>query len=178
MRVCKGCGHPKKLEDFPSVRRREKVYHLHKCKACDAKRGARYRTTSDNYQKHMKEWAAKRRVQRASGENTASFIMWDSRRIDKRKGRKNDLTKEFIESLISQPCSYCGETNLRMTLDRIDNQLGHLQTNVIPACIRCNYARGDIPYEAWKGLIPGLRKARRIGAFGVWTGRVSRRAGT
>jgi len=59
-----------------------------------------------------------------------------------------------------------------MTLDRIDNDKGHTQDNVVPACIRCNYARRSMPYEAWLVVAKGMREAREQGLFGDWTGRV------
>jgi len=83
------------------------------------------------------------------------------------------MTVEFIQNLISQGCIYCGETTLRMTLDRKDNDLAHVKTNVVPACIRCNYARGNMPYEAWLFLAPGMRAAREAGVFGDWVGRIN-----
>jgi hypothetical protein len=58
-----------------------------------------------------------------------------------------------------------------MTLDRKDNDRGHTQDNVVPACIRCNYIRRHTPYEAWLCMVPGVRRARKEGFFGDWTGR-------
>lgn len=99
------------------------------------------------------------------------FIVEDSKRSDKKKCFKNDLDVNFVKSLISLPCSYCGETKLRMTLDRIDNAIGHLKSNVVQACIRCNYTRRDMPYEAWLFLINGMKMARQAGVFNEWTGK-------
>lgn len=99
------------------------------------------------------------------------WILEDSRGTDRKHGRKNDLTKKHIEEQIAKGCSYCGEKELRMTLDRIDNNEGHTQNNTTPACIRCNYIRRNMPYEAWLCLKPGLRKARKQGLFGDWVGR-------
>lgn len=108
---------------------------------------------------------------RAAGIDVARFILREARRSDRLRGRVCDLTKDQIESLISRGCSYCGETGLRMTLDRIDNSGGHTLDNVVPACIRCNYARRDMPYEAWLCLVEGMRQARELGLFKAWTGR-------
>jgi hypothetical protein len=58
-----------------------------------------------------------------------------------------------------------------MTLDRIDNDKGHTEDNVVPACIRCNYTRRSMPYEAWLVVAKGMREARERGLFGEWTGR-------
>ena len=104
--------------------------------------------------------------------NPAQAIIEDSRKSDKKAGRKNDLDVIFVRDLISHPCVYCGETKLRMTLDRKDNTIGHTKNNVVPCCIRCNYARGNMPYDAWLYLIDGMKKARESGAFGTWIGRL------
>ncbi len=108
---------------------------------------------------------------RAEGIDVARFILRDARRADALRGRTCDLTKERIEALIAEGCRYCGETELRMTLDRVDNARGHTSENVVPACIRCNYARRDMPYEAWLCLAAGMRRARELGLFGGWTSR-------
>jgi hypothetical protein len=108
---------------------------------------------------------------RAAGVDVARFILREARRSDTLRGQTCDLTKSEIEQLIGRGCSYCGETALRMTLDRIDNSRGHTRDNVIPACIRCNYARRNMPYEAWLCLTDGMRRARELGLFKEWTGR-------
>jgi len=99
-------------------------------------------------------------------------VIWkDTRAADLKRNRQNDLTKDFIAEQIAKGCSYCGEKDLRMTLDRIDNTLGHLQTNVVPACIRCNYVRKNMPYKAWLVVAQAMKQAREHGLFGNWTGR-------
>jgi hypothetical protein len=108
---------------------------------------------------------------RATGIDVARFILWEARRSDKTRGTICDLTRENVETLIAHGCSYCGETLLRMTLDRIDNAKGHTLENVVPACIRCNYARRDMSHAAWLCLIEGMRRARELGLFNKWTGR-------
>src|SRR5579862_8733161 len=100
---------------------------------------------------------------RKSGDNVARWIYKDSRQSDRKSGLENDLTKEFIEAAIAGGCTYCGETALRMTLDRIDNARGHTQDNVVAACIRCNYLRRSVPYAAWLVIAPAVRQAREQG---------------
>jgi len=55
-----------------------------------------------------------------------------------------------------------------MTLDRKDNDVGHVKDNVVPACVRCNYTRGDMPFDAWLVVAAGMRQAREKGLFGDW----------
>lgn len=101
--------------------------------------------------------------------NPCIAIYMDCKNKDRKSGFVGfDLDKEFIEGLISQGCIYCGETKLRMTLDRIDNSIGHLKCNVLPCCFRCNYIRGSMPFEAWQIIVPAVRQARESGLFGDW----------
>jgi len=88
------------------------------------------------------------------------------------------LTKGFIAEQVAKGCLYCGESEIRMTLDRICNEKGHTQDNVMPACIRCNYTRRDMPHEAWLVVAKGMREAREAGLFNGWTGRVKRAKAT
>lgn len=111
-----------------------------------------------------------RRNQRKNIDLIGRIILYDSRNSDKKKGLENDLTIDFIQLLIDKGCSYCDEKNLRMTLDRINNDLGHLQNNVIPACIRCNYIRKNMPYEAWLVVSKGVKKANAKKLFKNWIG--------
>jgi hypothetical protein len=130
--------------------------------------GSRGRTAS------RKRYEEKLRAQRAAGVNTARWILTDSRSSDKKCGRKNDLDREFIEAEIAKGCMYCGDSSSRMTLDRIDNVEGHVRTNVVAACIRCNLIRGDMPYSAWMEIAPAVRSAYEKGLFGQWEGRLNR----
>lgn len=122
----------------------------------------------------QRRWKEKLKFRRRNGIDVAYFILQDSRGIDRKKGLRNDLTLELIEKKIKRGCSYCGEAKLRMTLDRIDNAKGHSKENVRAACIRCNYARGNMPYAAWLCLVEGMRQARLKGLFGTWIGRLNR----
>jgi hypothetical protein len=96
-------------------------------------------------------------------------ICIDCRSSDKKKGRENDLDVDFVHAAISEGCSYCGDTDSRMTLDRIDNDFGHTKNNVVSACLRCNLTRGSMPFAAWAIIAPKMREARLAGLFGDWT---------
>lgn len=137
----------------------------------------RYCSTCKTYRFRDKDpdrWLQSRQeIRRKRRLNIPQTILEDCRKSDRKKSRDNDLDILFVKLLVENPCEYCGEDELRMTLDRVDNHVGHLKSNVVPACIRCNYARGNMPYAAWLRLIPGMKEARLAGEFGTWTGRMS-----
>jgi len=62
---------------------------------------------------------------------------------DKKRGLANDLTPEFIQKKLEEPCEYCGTTEDLRGLDRLDNAQGHTQANVVTCCALCNYTRND-----------------------------------
>jgi hypothetical protein len=102
-------------------------------------------------------------------------IFEDARKADRKAMRANDLDLEFVRGLIVEPCRYCGDDELRKTIDRVDNELGHLRRNVVPACERCNYVRRNMPHAAWLVVAEAMREARIKRLFGSWTGGIHRR---
>lgn len=110
----------------------------------------------------------RRRRARKSRTNRARYVFEDSRKRDFRRRREFGLTREFVAEALNQPCLYCGDTANLMTLDRIDNNVGHTDANCVPACLRCNLLRGDMPYEAWLLVAVKVREVREMGLFGDW----------
>ena len=169
-RVCSKCGERKSLDLF--LKDTPKQRH-HVCVACRNAQRREHRKKvgipklTPEQQKRHNELSRKRRRNPAF---RARHIVADSRRNDYGHGRDNDLDVEFVETLISEGCHYCGISrgNCKITLDRKNNNLGHLKTNVVPACLECNLTRGTMPYEAWVIVAKALREARRLGFLDGW----------
>jgi hypothetical protein len=162
MCVCRTCQLSKSDDEFytyPDIN--GKPYRHPTCRQCHCKRK---KSKAALNRRHAKD-ANERRL----GIDRAKWVLRDSRASDRKRGQLCSLVISDVEQLISQPCRYCGETKLRMTLDRVDNSGGHTIDNVVPACERCNYIRRDMPAAAWSFLLEGLTKARLAGAFGNWT---------
>src|SRR4029077_12048153 len=123
---------------------------------------AYHRDPAKTAEKNRRE-SAKRKQQRKNGEKTDQFMMKQCRARDKKAGRQTDMDLEFLQEMLQYPCKYCCQVSSRMTLDRIDNSLGYLRTNVNPCCIRCNYVRRDLPYEVWSMIVPGIKLATEQG---------------
>jgi hypothetical protein len=71
------------------------------------------------------------------------------KKIDIRKGHKNNITGDYIlKHIFTQPCKKCGETDWhKLGCDRIDNTKGHLIDNVVCACRLCNLERNTRLFE-------------------------------
>jgi len=111
----------------------------------------------------------RRKLYLSNPNNIPSIIIRSARHYDKTHTKYGfDLDHDFVSALIADGCKYCGINNVRMTLDRIDNQLGHLKSNVHPACVRCNHIRGSMPFDAWMNMVPSIRKTYELGLFADW----------
>lgn len=62
------------------------------------------------------------------------------RLTDRKRGLQCDITIDQFRELITNGCVYCGDTE-KVGLDRIDNSVGHIISNVVPCCYSCNTAR-------------------------------------
>jgi len=75
--------------------------------------------------------------------NKASKMISSYRCSDKKKDMICDLeTDWFIQNILEKECSYCG-TKEFLGADRLDNSVGHIKSNIVPACYRCNNVRKD-----------------------------------
>lgn len=119
--------------------------------------------------KLKKQGSLNKELRKGEPKDYARFILADSKKNDKKNGRNNNLTTEFIiEKLSCGQCSYCGDTESKLTLDRIDNSLGHLIDNVEVSCNFCNTIRGNMPYDAWIHIAPSVKSAKDLGLFNFW----------
>jgi hypothetical protein len=180
-KCCNRCG---KVRDHAYRTVKGRRYLRTTCKTCESQKRDERRSRHGQTEARraaVRRASERRRKQRADGEDAGRFILYDSRQCASRRGLPHTLTREQIDVLIAQSCRYCGDTELRPTLDRIDNAAGYTPENVLPACVRCNYLRRDMPYEAWLQLVPAVRRARKRGLFGDWVPgpkRVARRRAT
>jgi hypothetical protein len=55
------------------------------------------------------------------------------------------LTFEQFSQFDGKPCFYCGETEERRGIDRIDNDKGYIPNNCVSCCKKCNYMKRKLP---------------------------------
>jgi hypothetical protein len=157
-KVCKRCRKPKPIGSF--WRRsgaNGKTYFRPTCGTCYGK------VVAPGNQERLKKY-------RQDGRMLAYFVKNNAKSADKKKGRENDLDLEFVKTMLVLPCHYCGRHTQFMTLDRIDNSVGHIRTNVVTSCRRCNQTRNSMPFEAWLVVAEGMKRAAELGLFGAWEG--------
>lgn len=155
-RFCKDCETTKSESSFELIRGGPK--RRRSCWTCRARKKRKH-----NPAQYAQMQARSRHKHRHTS------ILVDSRKEDRKKGREgNDLDGAYIKEMITHPCLYCGLSEQRMTLDRIDNTQAHKKGNVNPCCLRCNLIRGNMPYRAWVALVPRLIEIIKEGLLDDW----------
>jgi len=56
----------------------------------------------------------------------------------KLRGVEFSLTETQFKSLWQLPCSYCGDPIDTIGIDRVDNSIGYIVSNITPCCGVCN----------------------------------------
>lgn len=116
--------------------------HSYCCISCEANRKKQYKQNLS--EEDLEKFKLKGRQNNAK--NQINNLLTTYHRFDFDRNFKNDLTKDFIKKCLEQKCSYCFYKPTG--LDRINNNLGHLQNNCVPCCLECNTARmNNFTYE-------------------------------
>ncbi len=89
----------------------------------------------------------------------------------KKRGYDFTLSIETFAKMTSKNCYYCGikpsnsvqsysthSTYIYNGLDRVDNQKGYSEENIVPCCKLCNRAKSDLTYEEFINWINRLKK--------------------
>jgi len=153
VRNCSACGieHPLNVQYFKQ--KRDRTFNKQCKHCCELKRNSAIRKSmcGHNQQKHQCKMCSD------PIEITIRSILNHSKNSDKKYNRYdpvNFIDFCFVENLIDDcedKCYYCEcqlqytnfESNLA-TIERLDNNKGHIKGNVVIACRRCNYSRvGD-----------------------------------
>jgi hypothetical protein len=71
-----------------------------------------------------------------------------------------EISKERFDELTNLNCFYCGEKDVDKFngLDRVDNNKGYAEDNVVPCCKVCNIAKHDLEQEKFKEKIIKIYK--------------------
>lgn len=77
----------------------------------------------------------------------------------KQRGLVYEISENFLFVSVKSNCHYCGkppnkphrkcDTFLYNGLDRVDNSIGYIASNVVPCCYICNKMKGELPVEVF-----------------------------
>ncbi|HLX55356.1 MAG TPA: hypothetical protein VKR58_15540 [Aquella sp.] len=65
------------------------------------------------------------------------------------RGYAFELELEDFKQLSTSECNYCGDKDLTLGYDRIDNDKGYIKSNIIPCCWNCNHMKYKFSTMEW-----------------------------
>lgn len=106
--------------------------------------------------------------------STITRIYNNYRQSAKRHNREFSLERKDFEQLIFQECYYCGDKPKIMLIsdnnrgdilyyngiDRVDNSLGYIPTNVVTCCKACNFLKNNRKQEDFLKIIKKIYECR------------------
>lgn len=76
--------------------------------------------------------------------NQKSFDRY--RRRASEKSQSFEISEEFFDEIISQPCYICENEDCN-GIDRFNNEIGYTNENCRPCCTTCNYMKKNLDYD-------------------------------
>lgn len=80
----------------------------------------------------------KLRLKYGSKDYIATEVFKKYRERSPKRGLIFELTVDFFKSKINEDCYYCGNEYKGIGFDRLDNNIGYVESNVVPCCTICN----------------------------------------
>lgn len=120
----------------------------------NAEKFKRYREENKEHLKeYLKKWSknnvTKRRASRKRFYQSLNGRFYNAKTGAKRRNILFEISIEKFEEMLKLPCYYCNnDMNFKSTtgsnLDRIDNNIGYIESNIISCCWNCNKIKGNV----------------------------------
>lgn len=162
-RVCTGCKKAKDANQF-SIKPNGKVYK--QCLSCTQnRRDAQKRNCFKSY------------IKKYDALNWERRLVISCRKMDANRNHDFDIDIQWIkDQCLAQQnkCAHCQEdlsfemrpgNFQKPSVDRIDNNLGHLKSNCLITCINCNIRRQDMSVDDFRAKLAAIQTHR---AFIEW----------
>ena len=76
----------------------------------------------------------------------------------KKRNLRFDISLDEFVTITNLPCSYCGDTEIRHGIDRVDNDEGYIKDNSVSCCKPCNYMKNKSSLQEFKDHIEKVYK--------------------
>jgi hypothetical protein len=166
MKVCKICKESKDLSKFGS-QSRNKSLKRNQCRSCLYKRE---RDSMSLVQKKSR----KDKIRQWARDNKYHARYKSMVHSDKVRFKCNTISRDSYKGYIKQECHYCERQNCG-GVDRMDSSIGHVDSNCVPCCEKCNFILGDLSYSVKINLKCGLKKSYEEGDLKEWKIPIKRR---
>lgn len=156
-KVCACCKKEKEIIKFSKDSKRSDGYYVY-CKDCvKEKNRQRYLKNKESINQRNKAWKKANRgqylaQQREYNRAYHKTIPGKYREYKQSAFRRNytwALSKEAFAQYWQVPCYYCGDEIDTIGIDRINNDLGYIESNIVSCCSVCNRAKDTMSKEQY-----------------------------
>jgi len=126
------------------------------CKECNLEYSGFLISHSSKYCSDICRKTVRGRVNKKNEERRAdkissgdiNFIAKDAflryKRESTKRGLVFNLTLDFFIKHVNAPCYYCGDLIIKVGFDRLDNNVGYIESNSVPCCAVCNFMKRNM----------------------------------
>lgn len=142
MKKCCKCKKEKPFAEFYRCKSIKSGFH-YSCKSCMKKRQAQY----------QRENPEKIKQRRERYEKTPENRYRKYKKGARRRGIAFSLSFDEFMEFWQKPCVYCNGQIETIGLDRVNNSLGYIMSNVFPCCSKCNYLKSGKTLDEFRRLV-------------------------
>lgn len=106
----------------------------------------------NHYKRHRKRLIIKSKERYQKKKFTIGYKFAEYRSSARKTRKDFSLTLEEFSFFWGKPCYYCGSSIKTIGLDRLNNKIGYVFTNITPCCLRCNKMKKNMDYEEFVKL--------------------------
>ncbi len=157
LKECACCKDPKDIKLFSKDSTRPSGLYVY-CKPCvKIKSHERYLKNREDILKKTQAWKQENKeyylAQQRDYKKKYSQTL-DGKYVEYKGGAKGrnlkfDLTKEVFATYWQLPCHYCGDEISTIGIDRVDNDKGYVENNIVTCCELCNKSKHTMTKEEY-----------------------------
>lgn len=139
-KICKICKIEKSCDDFHKMKKGLMGVRS-TCKECRKEEKKEYLKRDYVIEKNKKYYLEhKKEIRDRCNKHrfTLNGQYHEYKKNAKRRKKDFNLSEEDCKPFFNGVCYYCGEEYNGLGIDRIDNEIGYVLTNLVPCCYRCN----------------------------------------
>lgn len=149
------------FEFFNNYKKSRQPFYKVKCKNCDNIYTIGLWTLRSNIDSDCKYCRGKKQSL-PNSQSLTNALYSSYKRQAKNRDYSFEITKEDFIKIINQNCFYCGEipsniiksrSNIENVIyngiDRLDNKLGYIKSNIVACCGMCNRCKSNLTLSEW-----------------------------
>jgi len=132
-----------------------------KCNECGDTFSLEFRNTNSKYCNDSCRSIVRRRTQKTDRQKRYNRLHGDDREyicneiylkyksISPKRGLSFELSIDIFKLHFRGNCHYCNDVMINVGFDRVDNNIGYVESNIVPCCTVCNIMKHAMPVDVF-----------------------------